>query len=156
MLANPFLESRMRGVARRAVVGLTMMCAVVACAAAAAGQKDPSASGAWVKLPAPGESTASAFVSIDNPTMYDIYLSSASADLAGTVEFRQVDAGGALKPDVLKDVTVPAYGSLELDAKGIRMVLSDLKRPLKEGETVTLTISILYGVKLQVPAVVKP
>jgi copper(I)-binding protein len=109
---------------------------IAASAAVTAGQqKDPSASGAWVRLPAPGETTATAFVAIDNPTMYDIYLASASADVAGKVEFRQADASGALKPGAIKDVTVPAYGSLEMDPKGVQIVLSELKRPLKEGDT---------------------
>ena len=118
-------------------------------------QQQPSASAGWVTLPASGGTTASAFVSVDNPTMYDIYLDSASADVAGKVEFRQADASGAIKPEAMKNVTVPAYGSLEMDPKGVQLVLSDLKRPLKDGETVTLTLSILYGATLQVPATVK-
>jgi len=146
----------MHRVARTAVVGLMGTVALATSVAATAGrQQQPSASSGWVKLPAPGETTASAFVSVDNPTMYDIFLASASADVAGKVEFRQADANGTLKPDAVKNVSVPAYGSLEMDPKGMQLVLSELKRPLKEGETVMLTVSILYGAKLQVPATVK-
>jgi len=141
---------------KSAIVGLI---AIVALAtgvmARAAQQQQPSASSGWVKLPAAGETTASAFLSVDNPTMYDIFLASASADVAGKVEFRQADANGTLKPDAVKNVTVPAYGSLEMDPKGVQLVLAELKRPLKDGETVTLTLSILYGATLQVPATVK-
>jgi periplasmic copper chaperone A len=140
---------------RTAFIGLLGILALTTGVTVAKGVQAPSASDAWVKLPAAGDTTASAFVSVDNPTMYDIYLASATADVAGKVEFRQADASGALKPDVVKNVTVPAYGSLELDAKGTRLVLSELKRPLKEGETVNLTLSILYGPTLQVPATVK-
>jgi len=146
----------MHGVAKPAIVGLIAIVTLLAGVTARAGQQqEPSASGGWVKLPAPGETTASAFLSVDNPTMYDIFLASASADVAGKVEFRQADANGTLKPDAVKNVTVPAYGSLEMDPKGVQLVLSELKRPLKEGETVTLSLSILYGATLQVPATVK-
>jgi len=146
----------MHGVAKSAIVGLIAIVALLAGVTARAGQQqEPSASGGWVKLPASGETMASAFVSIDNPTMYDIFLASASADVAGKVEFRQADATGALKPDAMKNVTVAAYGSLEMDPKGVQLVLSELKRPLKEGETVTLSVSILYGATLKVPATVR-
>ena len=145
----------MHRMVRTVFIGFLGILAFATCVTVVAGVQAPSASDAWVKLPASGETTASAFVSVDNPTMYDIYLSAATADVAGKVEFRQADASGALKPEPVKNVTVPAYGALELDAKGTRLVLSDLKRPLKEGETVNLTLSILYGPTLQVPATVK-
>ena len=146
----------MHRVAKAAILGLTAIVALATGGTArAVQQKDPSASSGWVKLPAPGETTASAFLSVDNPTMYDIFLASASADVAGKVEFRQADATGALKPGAMQNVTVAAYGSLEMDPKGVQLVLSELKRPLKEGETVTLSVSILYGATLKVPATVK-
>ena len=146
----------MHGVAKSAIVGVIAIIALATGVTARAGQQqNPSASNGWVKLPSPGETAASAFLSVDNPTMYDIFLASASADVAGKVEFRQADANGTLKADAVKNVTVPAYGSLEMDPKGVQLVLSELKRPLKEGETVTLSLSILYGATLQVPATVK-
>jgi copper(I)-binding protein len=143
----------MPGVSRIAVVVILLIVALAAITIEAGQQ--PSASNGWVKLPASGDTTAQAFVSVDNPTMYDIFLASASADVAAKVEFRQADANGTIKPDPMKNVTVPAYGSLEMDPKGVQLLLSELKHPLKEGETVTLTVSILYGATLQVPATVK-
>lgn len=145
----------MHAVTRAALIGLMAIGVLTGIGVAAGQQQEPSASAGWVKLPAPGETTASAFVSVDNPTMYDIYLASASADMAGKVEFRQADANGALKPDPVKNVTVPAYGSLAMEPKGLQLVLSELKRPLKEGETVTLSLSILYGATLKAPATVR-
>jgi copper(I)-binding protein len=145
----------MQVVTRAAVPGLIAVVVLTGVSLAAGQQQEPSASAGWVKLPVSGETTASAFVSIDNPTMYDVYLASASADVAGKVEFRQADATGAIKPEPMKNVTVPAFGSLEMDPKGVQLVLSDLKRPLKEGETVRLTVSILYGATLSVPATVR-
>jgi periplasmic copper chaperone A len=141
----------MHRVARSAIIGLVGMFVLVAAASSiSAGQKGPTASSGWVKLPEPGATTTTGFVFVENPTMYAIYLLSASADVAGKVEMRQ----GA-KPDPVAEVTVPAYGSIDMDPKGLHLVLSDLKRPLKEGDTVVLTVTTEVGTKLQVDAPVK-
>jgi copper(I)-binding protein len=52
-------------------------------------------------------------------------------------------------------VTVPAYGALEMDAKGVHLLLKDLKKPLAEGDKVNLTVVTELGVKLNVQATVK-
>jgi copper(I)-binding protein len=114
-----------------------------------------SASAGWVKLPSPGETTASAFAEIENPTAYDVYLVSADADAAAKVEYREMGAEGVTKAQPLKSVTVPAYGSFSLQPKGTHLVLTDLKRTLKEGETVALTLRTSDGVELKVAAIVR-
>ena len=116
----------------------------------AAQQKDPSATSGWVKLPAAGATSADAYVTVDNPGMYAIYLLSASSDVAGSVELRQTGKDAALE-----EVTVPAYGALEMDAKGVHLLLKDLKKPLAEGDKVNLTVVTELGVKLNVQATVK-
>jgi copper(I)-binding protein len=141
----------MNRVARTVIIGYLGMLALAAAAdSVSGGQAEPLASSGWVKLPEPGATTATAFVAVENPTMYAIYLLSASADAAGQVEIRE-----AGKRDVVKEVTVPAYGSIEMDPKGLHLVLSDLKKPLKEGDTVLLTVTTEVGTKLQVAATVK-
>jgi copper(I)-binding protein len=116
-------------------------------------QKEPSAASGWVKLPAAGETTTTAFVSVDNPTMYAIYLLSASADVAGKVEMRETAKDGTEK--TTEEVTVPAYGAVQMEPKGLHLVLSDLKKPLKEGDTVLLSVTTEAGTKLDVAAPVK-
>jgi len=118
-------------------------------------QNQLSASDAWVKLPAPGETQAMAFANFENPTMYDIYLKSATADVAGKVELRDASLGGdaALKP--VEFITVPPQNWAYLGPKGPHFLLMDLKRPLKEGDTVTLTVTTEIGATLQVRATVK-
>lgn len=118
-------------------------------------QKAVSVSSGWVKLPAPGETMALAFANVDNPTMYDIYLVTATADIAGKVEFREMGQGGDAKAQPVKELTVPAYGSVLMSPKGVHLVLIDLKRPLKEGDTVSLTFTNEMGEKFRVSAVVR-
>jgi copper(I)-binding protein len=113
-------------------------------------EKKPSVSSAWVKLPVAGDTTAHAFAVVENPTMYDFYVLSATTDVAGRVEIRRAGKDGALS-----DVTVPAYGSLTMDQKGVHLLLHDLKKPLNENDKVSLTLVTEVGSKLDVVAVVK-
>ena len=121
-------------------------------AAVAAGQqrKDTAITSGWVKLPAAGATEAQAFLNIDNPTQYDVFLQKAASDAAGTVEFR---AAGKAEP--LPFVTVTAYESLEMSAKGTYLLLRDLKKPLTAGATVPISVINDRGTPLTFEAVVK-
>jgi hypothetical protein len=113
-------------------------------------RKDPSISSAWVRLPAAGATSTEAYVSVDNPTQYDFYLQKASADVAGSVELREPG-----KEAASTFVTVPAYASLDMDPKGIHLLLKDLKKPLAEGDKVQLTVVTDGGLTINVEAIVK-
>lgn len=122
----------------------------------AAQQKSVSAAGGWVKLPAASETATAAFVVVENPTMYDVYLVSATTDAAGEVQFRDAGktTGGA--PAVVKEITAPAYDRVELTPAGLHLWLTQLKRPLKAGDTVAISLTTDGGVKLEVTAEVRP
>jgi len=119
---------------------------------ALAQQKSISAGSAWVKVPATGDATA-AFVTIENPTMYDAYLVSASSDVAASVTFRQRGSGQDAKE--VADLVVPAFGSLEMSPDGAHLWLSGLKRSLAEKETVTLQLTTDSNLTLSVTAEVR-
>jgi copper(I)-binding protein len=118
-------------------------------------EKNVEASSGWVKTPAAGETTAMAFVAIDNPTQYDVYLTSAATDAAGKVEFRDKSASSDPQGQVRKTVNVSAFGSLAMDPKGVYLLLTDLKRPIKDGDMVSLTLTTDGGAMLQVSAAVR-
>ena len=119
---------------------------------ASAGQqrKDTAITSGWVKLPAAGATQAEAYLTIDNPTQYDVFFQKAASDAAGVVEFR---AAGKAEP--LAFITVPAYESLEMSAKGTYLVLRDLKKPLTAGATVPISLINDRGTPLTFEAVVK-
>lgn len=144
----------MRRVAKYAVgLGVVAMCAGMAGVGIAAGQqKDAGASDGWIKLPAAGDTMASAFVVVENPTMYDIYLMSGATEVAEKVEFRE-KAGGV--EQALKMVTVAAFDSVSMNPNGIYLRLTGLKRPLKEGEAIPLTLTTSGSAVMQVSAVVR-
>ena len=92
--------------------------------------------------------TASVYLVINNPSMYDIYVMSATTDVAAKVELYSAD-----KP--VDNMTVAAYGSLTLKAGGGFLRLSDMKRELKAGESITVTMMTDGGVAIAATAVVK-
>lgn len=105
--------------------------------AASAQAPEPSAVSAWMTAPAAGAATADVYVELKNPTMYDIYVVSATApETAASVELRAAGANGAALPEM----TVPAFGgtAAEADAPHVRLV--GLKRVLKAGDTIDLAL----------------
>lgn len=92
--------------------------------------------------------TANVYLVVNNPTMYDVYVMSATSDAAGKAELYSTD-----KP--VDNLTVAAYGSLELKAGGMFLRLSDLKRELKAGESVAITLTTDGGVAIAATATVK-
>ena len=128
----------------------TLVLVLSTTAAAVQQRKDTAITSAWVKLPAAGATEAEAYLVVDNPTAYDVFLQKASSDAAGVVEFRS-----AGKNEPLTFVTVTAYESLEMNAKGTYLVLRDLKKPLTVGATVPISVTTDRGTPLTVEAVVK-
>jgi copper(I)-binding protein len=129
----------------------TVLVAVLLCASLAE-QKAVSATKAWIKAPAAGETTATAFVFVDNPTMYDVYLVSAATDVAGRVQFQKV-AGG--KAEAVESFTVSAYDSIDLKPDSNHLLLMDLKRPLNPGDKVRLTFTTDNFATIEVEAEVR-
>jgi copper(I)-binding protein len=134
----------------RVGVCVAVLCALVA-GVAVAQDKAVTSADAWVKLPEPGAKGAEAYTTVNNPGMYAIYLVSGTSDVAGKLEFRDAGKGNAVQ----EDVTVPAYGAAYMDAKGINIYLSDLKKELKEGDTVHMTLKTELGIPIEVDAKVK-
>ena len=147
----------MRGLASVVVgFGVAAMCAGLAWGGVLDEQpKRVEASGAWVRTPTGGDTTTTAFVDVDNPTMYDVYLVSAATDAAGKVELRDKGQSGDPQGQLKKFITVPAFGSMAMDPKGEHLLMTDLKRPLKEGDTVSISLTTDSGVVLEVSAKVR-
>ena len=119
-----------------------------------AAQPAPSAVSAWVAVPAAGATTASAYVEVSNPTMYEIYITGATADVAPKVELR-AGASGSAEPAVIAEFPVPAYGGTQAAASAPHLRLVGLTRPLAAGETVQLTLTTDGGATLKVAAPVR-
>jgi copper(I)-binding protein len=112
-----------------------------------------SVASAWIAAPGDGSTSAVVHVSIENPTMYDVFVVSGSSDVAGEVELREPDGSGGTRP--VSSFTIPAYGVLELGAAGPHVLLKQLRRHLKGGDAVVVTLATDGGERLRVDAVVR-
>jgi periplasmic copper chaperone A len=118
-----------------------------------AAQAPISASGGWVMAPAAGATSTSAYAVIENPSMYEIYVVGVTSDASASAE---VADGPAEATKAVKELAVPAYGRAELKPGGTHIRLKELKKPLKPGDSVELTLTTDSGTILKVTAPVKP
>ena len=106
--------------------------------------KDPAASDASAAI-VPGG--VAIYATLTNPTMYDAYVQSGTSD-AGKVELRE---GGK----TTSNITIPAYGSVELNADGPFVLVSELKGQPKAGDTINLKLMTDGGVAIAIAAIVR-
>ena len=112
---------------------------------------------AYVRATAPGQPAAGAFMKIENSGSAD-QLVSASSPAAGEVQLHQMSMeGNVMKMGQVKDIAVPASGSVDLKPGGYHIMLMNIKAPLKAGETVPVKLKFAKAgeveVKLPVNAV---
>ena len=143
----------MKNVAMRMGAGVRAATVVLLVGAgmAIAQDKPITVDDAWVKLPEAGAKTTVAYATVNNPGMYAIYLVSGTSEVAAKVEFRDASKADASQ----EDVTVIAYDSTYMNPKGVHMYLSDLKKELKEGDTVNITLKTELGIPVEIAAKVK-
>ena len=88
------------------------------------------------------------YATINNPSMYDIFVVSAKSDVAKKVELW-------VKDKAVTSLTVPAYGSLELKRGETRIRMNDFVRDLKVGDELKVTLETDGGASIEIAAVIK-
>jgi periplasmic copper chaperone A len=74
-----------------------------------------------------------------------VYVTEVTTEVAGKVELRRASKTPQAKPEAVASITAPAFGSVKMTPDGVQLLLMNLKRPLKVGETITLTLSTDSG-----------
>ncbi|MGE0462033.1 MAG: copper chaperone PCu(A)C [Vicinamibacterales bacterium] len=138
------------------LISVVAVAVLVAGLGVAEAQAPLTVSGAWVREPVPGRTVTAGFVVIENPGTADIQVVGASSDVAGTVELHEMlRSGDMMKMAPVKSIVVPAKGKVELRPGGLHLMLFELKKPLKEGDTVNLTLTTETGATVQAAAAVR-
>jgi len=112
-----------------------------------------SAEKPWSRETPPGAKVGAGFMQLKNAGAADRVVG-ASSPVAGRVEMHvTVREGEVMKMREVKAFDLPAGGTFELKPGGAHLMLMDLKRPLKKGETVPLTLKLEKGgeLKLELP-----
>ena len=98
---------------------------------------------AWVRGTVPGQTATGAFMQLKSAQ--DTRLVGARSAAAGAVEIHSMTSeGGVMKMRPVTAVDLPAGKPVELKPGGFHMMLLDLKKTVKEGDSVPITL-VLEG-----------
>ncbi|MFT6928408.1 MAG: copper(I)-binding protein [Psychromonas sp.] len=110
----------------------------------------------YVRATPPNSKNSAAFMVIKNTAKKDIKLIAAGSDIASRVELHNhVMDNGLMKMRQVKEIIIKAESSVALQPGGYHVMFLNLKQPLKEGQSVTLSLSFDNGQQLTVDAPVK-
>jgi periplasmic copper chaperone A len=95
---------------------------------------------AWVRGTVPGQKGTGAFMKLTSAT--DAILLSAASPVASVVEIHEMaHEGGMMRMRAIGELKLPAGKPVELRPGSYHVMMMDLKQPLKEGETVPVTLT---------------
>jgi copper(I)-binding protein len=95
----------------------------------------------WSRATAPGAKIAAGYMTIRNKSAAADRLLGGSSPLAAEVETHvTVKDGDIMRMREVKGYEVPAKGSFELKPGGAHLMLVDIKKPFKEGDTIPVTL----------------
>ncbi|KKI18437.1 MULTISPECIES: copper chaperone PCu(A)C [unclassified Leucobacter] len=159
---------------RRAATGVAVSAAALAlglgltsCSSTPASSEKPSATAeqqqkapveladAWVKA-TDGDMSA-VFGTLKNSGSSDVTLESASTPIAGMVELHEtiVENGTATMRKKEGGIKIPAGKTAALEPGSTHIMLMDLKKPVKAGDEVPVTLKFSDGSTLEVPVLGK-
>jgi len=120
------------------------------------GAKTLQVSGAWARPAAAGDNSA-VYFSIDNPGEQAEMLVSAACDAADQTEIHMsmMDANGVMVMEPQSNVAVAAQSKVAFEPGGLHVMLVGLKKELKVGDKLTLTLNFDHAGAVTVSAEVK-
>jgi len=109
---------------------------------------------AFTRATPPGAKVAGVFMTIENQGKDSDRLLGASSPVAGLVEIHEMAmAGGMMTMRPVKGIDLKPGTKVDLAPGGYHVMLEDLKQPLKQGETIPLTLKFekAGAVDLRIP-----
>ena len=104
----------------------------------------------WMRATAPGAKVAGGFMTVYNKGAAPDRLVAASSPLAERVELHvHINDGGVLKMRQVPAIEVPANGRFELKPGGTHLMFMNVKREIKQGESVPVTLKFEKAGELQ-------
>lgn len=142
------------------LMGVVMGLAIAASAVVACGDDDSASDGDETTIrvvspfvPEPPANLGAAYMVIENHGDVADRLVSAASDVAGAVELHQTKMeNGAMKMSRLEGMEIPARGKFTLERGGYHVMLIDLRRDLKQGDEVSLTLTFERAGEVRVVA----
>jgi len=106
---------------------------------------------AYTRSTVPGQMAAGGFMKIENKGSGADQLISASSPVAGEVQLHEMAMeGNVMKMRQVKDIPVPAGGSVELKPGGLHLMFMNIKAPLSVGESVPVKLKFAKAGEVEV------
>ncbi len=110
---------------------------------------------AWARAADSGATTA-VYLTVDNAAMVSDTLSAVTSDVAEDVGLHiSMAQNGTMHMAQLRALPVPAQDSVPLRPMGAHLMLTRLRRPLVEDDTVVVTLTFVSGTTIEVRAGVR-
>jgi copper(I)-binding protein len=114
------------------------------------------ASDAWIRV-LPGALPAGAYVTLRNDSAQPVALTGATSTAYAEVMLHHSStAGGMSRMSMVDTLTLPAHGEAVLAPAGYHLMLMKAKKPVKPGDTVTLTLKFSDGSTLATDFAARP
>ena len=96
---------------------------------------------AWAGAMVPGQEVGAAYMVLQSAT--DASLTGVGSPAADSIEIHSMAMNnGVMEMRMLETLSLPAGKVVKLEPGGLHLMLFDLKKPLKAGEEITLTLRI--------------
>ena len=103
------------------------------------------------------QKTTAVFMTIRNNSADDDFLIGAQADIAEACEMHEmVMEGEVMRMQKLDSVEIPAGGSVEFKQGGLHLMLINLKREIKTGESIKIMLKFKNSNEVEVTGMVHP
>ncbi len=110
----------------------------------------------WIPALPPSAPTAVVYMVIKNNSEKDDALISIKSSVAGKVAIHLMSMDdGMMSMRPVEKVTIPAHGSVKLHSGGLHIMMSKLKKPLKVGGGVDLTLKFEHAGEINLLAPVR-
>jgi len=120
---------------------LSMLAAATLLSTPAFAQPQVSVTDPWIRATVPAQKATGAFMQLK--AAKPARLVAASSPAAGRVEIHQMEMQGqTMRMHAVDGIDLPAGQAVNLASGGYHIMLLDLKRQMKEGEQVPLTLTV--------------
>lgn len=96
---------------------------------------------AWVRAPAPGQKVAGAYMELTSRTSMVLVAVSSTAAAAAGLHSTTME-GGVMKMRPVGRIELPGGKVVKLAPGGLHLMLTNLRKPLKPGDKVPLTLTV--------------
>ena len=111
---------------------------------------------AWAAPTPKGAKVAAGFLTVANGATADDCLLAASSPRAGRVELHEMSMSGkTMKMRPVKDIAVPAGGSVALNDAGLHLMFMEINGPFVVGDTVPVKLTFEKSGEVEIAVVVK-